>query len=104
MVRHKSAKGSTRPQRFEIQAPLRYRMRGERTWHEGTTLNISKSGVLFRGDTELARGANIEMTFTLPVKTNGDTGAKVSCHGVIVRSSDYPFLAAKICGSRMRPT
>lgn len=87
--------------RFPIEAPLRYRVRGERTWHRGTTVNISKSGVLFLGEQPVSEGIAIEMSFVLPVALAGEPGAKVTCHGLIVRASEFPMLAAKISGIRL---
>ena len=40
----------TRAQRFQLHLPLRYRRLGEKQWHEGTTENISRSGMLFQAD------------------------------------------------------
>ena len=39
----------TRAPRFSLRLPIRYRTVGEPAWHDGTTENISRSGVLFRG-------------------------------------------------------
>lgn len=87
--------------RFPIEAPLRYRVHGERHWREGTTVNISKSGVLFRCNQAVVPGTNVEMSFMLPVELSGEPGAKVTCRGVIVRSKEFPLIAARIHGSRL---
>src|SRR5581483_1087399 len=39
-----------RAQRFNLHLPLRYRKLGEQSWRKGTTENISRSGLLFRGE------------------------------------------------------
>lgn len=93
---------SERSLRFPIHAQMRYRVVGERIWREGETVNISKSGVLFRGEQTVAAGTPIEMNFTLPVQLQGQGGAQVSCHGVIVRTTELPMLAARIYSSRLR--
>src|SRR5215813_4306965 len=39
-----------RAQRFQLHLPLKYRRLGEKIWHEGTTENISRSGMLFKAE------------------------------------------------------
>ena len=87
--------------RFVISAPLRYRIRSKRTWHEGVIQNISRTGILFRGEQLLNPGTQIELSFTLPLEMAAVAGVKVSCHGVVVRSSEYPMIAANISHSRL---
>lgn len=46
-------------------------------------------------------GTPIELSIMLPVELGGEPGARVTCHGEIVRSSGFPLLAAKISGTRL---
>jgi PilZ domain len=101
IVSEKLANSIIRPTRFEIRTPVHYRIRGERIWREGTTVNISKSGLLFVAEGQVDVGTRIEMKFSLPVQTGNGSGAAVSCHGVIVRSPGYAVLAAKISAPRL---
>src|SRR5262249_35596021 len=39
-----------RAQRFNLHLPLKYRLLGENAWRDGTTENISRSGMLFRAE------------------------------------------------------
>lgn len=80
----------SRPQRFYIGAVLHYRVHGERHWRQGTTENISNSGVLFRGEEAVELQKAIEMGILLPTRKPGDAGAKVFCRGVVVRSWGDP--------------
>jgi hypothetical protein len=76
-----------RAKRYEIGAMMRFRIRGEKEWHEGVMKNISNSGVLFRTTYSLSPDAVIEMTFVLPVQLQGESAAEVFCRGSVVRLS-----------------
>jgi hypothetical protein len=75
-----------RAQRFGIQMRLRYRLSGESKWWKGTTENISRSGVLFRGEEFAEPNTPLEMSFVLPDEIFGVPRAEVICRGVVVRS------------------
>ncbi|HTR64959.1 MAG TPA: ATP-binding protein [Terriglobales bacterium] len=93
---------SLRAQRFNLQVPLRYRLVGEREWRQGTTENISRSGMLFRAEEMVSPSALVEINMVLPVEIAGLAAAEVICRGEVVRtlmpekSSQPPALAAKI--------
>ena len=101
-----SLSGSSRARRYEIGTPIWYRIRGEREWREGTTENISISGVLMRTSHALEPDTSIEMRFLLPVELEGEFAAEVFCRGLVVRSSGSPaaagssVIAARILHSR----
>jgi hypothetical protein len=78
----------SRARRFVIRAVLHYRVRGERRWREGRTENMSNSGVWFRAEEAVPAGTTIEMSIILPVENSGDGGAKIVCHGVVVRATE----------------
>ncbi len=95
-----------RAPRFSIAMPMRYRMREESEWRDGNIENISRSGVLFRGERFLEVAARVEITFVLPVSVRGEVPAKVICQGQIVRTArstraqSFPALAATILNYR----
>jgi len=95
-----SARERPRAARFNLRIPIRYRASGEAAWGEGTTENISRSGVLFRAKHLLEVGASVDMSFVLPVEMGGETRAEVTCRGRIVRAQrdtgDRTGLAATI--------
>ena len=82
--------------------PLKYRPIGEEGWREGTTENISRSGMLFRAEEMLATNAQLEINLVLPAEIAGLSAAEVVCRGEVVRSVEgdsstvSPALAAKI--------
>lgn len=91
-----------RAQRFQLHLPLRYRRLGESQWHLGTTENISRSGLLFRGDDVLQPNSQLEINLVLPTEIAGLSGTEVVCRGEVVRTVDpqgsavSPALAARI--------
>ena len=74
-----------RAQRYAIALPMRYRRMGEEAWAAGTTVNISRSGVLFEGERSLDREAGIELALTMPADVA--EGARVVARGVVVRAA-----------------
>lgn len=96
----------SRARRYEIGTVIRYRVRGEREWHEGVTENISTTGVLIRTDRSLEARTAIEMSFFLPVELDGECAAEVFCRGLVIRSSkcrvpaNTVTIAVKIAHSR----
>ncbi len=95
-----------RARRYEIGTAIRFRVRGEREWHEGLTENISVSGLLIRSARALDPRTAIEMRFFLPVELDGECAAEVFCRGFVIRSSKWRIpagtwtIAAKIMHSR----
>jgi PAS domain S-box-containing protein len=91
-----------RAQRFNLHLPLKYRLLGEDDWRDGTTENISRSGLLFRAEETVAPNAQVEINLVLPAEIAGLSAAEVVCRGEVVRtveaesSTVNPALAAKI--------
>lgn len=52
-----------RAMRRDLRIPLRYRVAGGEEWHQGETVNISESGLLFSSNELLEVEANVEITF-----------------------------------------
>ncbi len=102
---------SQRAERIATQLQLHYRTSGELNWYEASTENISRTGVLFRGERLLEVDTPVEMKFeTLwlpPVEPAGI--ADVFWRGSIVRtvlptaSDARAVLAAKISQSQFVP-
>jgi len=91
-----------RAQRFQLHLPLRYRRLGEKQWHEGTTENISRSGLLFQADELLQPASQLEINLVLPAEIAGLSETEVVCRGEVVRTIERrgetmtPALAARI--------
>ncbi len=91
-----------RAPRFQIEMPIRFRQEPGANWQEGTTMNISRSGVLFLAEDLMEVNSLLELSFTLPMEFGGNAGAVVFCKGQIVRTvlpaatDARPALAARI--------
>jgi len=91
-----------RAQRFHLHLPLRYRRLGEQNWHDGTTANISRSGMLFEADELLQPSSQLEINLVLPAEIAGLSATEVVCRGEVVRTikpnggTVNPALAARI--------
>jgi hypothetical protein len=91
-----------RAQRFNLHLPLKYRLVGEGDWRQGTTENISRSGMLFRAEEMIPPNAMLEINLVLPAEIAGLSAAEVVCRGEVVRALEpeeptmSPALAAKI--------
>ena len=82
-----------RAPRFPLHLPVRYRRIGDHEWCRGETENISRSGVLIRGDDAPQLDATVELLVALDVRTTGADAGEVLCSGRVVRyvspSDDY---------------
>jgi hypothetical protein len=85
IVAPETEKLKARAQRFVLQLPLRYRVSTENTWRRGETINVSSSGVLFRGDWLAAVKAQVELNLMMP-RVNSEGAAEVICRGIVVRA------------------
>ncbi len=70
---------SFRAQRFNLHLPLKYRPLGEDDWRDGTTENISRSGMLFRAEESLPANVQLEINLVLPAEIAGLSAAEVVC-------------------------
>lgn len=76
-----------RAKRYDVEKTISFRVRGEDEWQDGTTGNISLSGLLFRSEHVVKPSTPIEMKLELPPELRGSGDAEVFRRGVIVRSS-----------------
>lgn len=74
-----------RAQRFALEMPIRYRGTGNVDWHEGTTINISTSGILFRAAASARPPADVQITVAFPAVIPGHAGAELRCRGTLIR-------------------
>lgn len=100
-----------RERRLKHNVTVQFRVTGSKMWHEGTTENISKSGVLFRSEETFQEGVGLELVFEMPRELTGDEAAPVMCKCTVARVMpsqkesavyhiacsvrDYEFLKAK---------
>jgi hypothetical protein len=75
-----------RAPRFPLHLSVRYRRVGDRQWRRGQTENISRSGVLIRGEDPLEIDATVELMVALAVRSAAATTGEVQCSGRVVRT------------------
>jgi hypothetical protein len=90
-----------RAQRFPLMVPIHYRKSGISNWHDGRTVNISHTGVLFQTDENLQNDLKLEIRISLSPKTT------LACQGTVVRieptvsTAEKTGLAARISHYRL---
>ncbi len=72
--------------RYNLQLSVRFRPAGESAWQDGTTQNVSASGVLFRALAPLATNTSVELRLALPLGPAPDAFSEAICNGRIVRT------------------
>ena len=87
-TREKKPTWVPRARRLKLNLPVRYRVKNLNTWSVGTIENISQSGVLFQGMTELPVNALVEMVFEMPEEISGQRNSSVLCQGRVIRSKE----------------
>ena len=76
---------------------LRFRERGESEWHGASTLNVSRSGVLFRTEgPPPGMRRDVEFILALPLLGTAPR-AEVRCTGRVVRLAGPDELAGEGC-------
>ena len=80
-----------RAERFPIRTPMRYRESGQVAWSEGTTVNISRSGVLFSAEKEIGAKTLLELRILFPADVVGENPANVICWGPVIRTEPTKF-------------
>ena len=91
---HRGLTMKLRAQRFPIQTPLRYRRRGETAWSEGTTVNISRTGVLFQTEEKMEPETVLEMQIVFPSSMTAGAAAHIICWGPVTRTEASLVAAA----------
>lgn len=70
--------------RFQLPSAPAWRSIDDESWVNGTTVDISRSGVMFEGERPLEPEALIEMDLVLPREVG--RGAQVIARGTVVRA------------------
>ncbi|HYO82364.1 MAG TPA: PilZ domain-containing protein [Bryobacteraceae bacterium] len=85
--------------RFSIARELTYRVtggRGARHAGTGTTLNISSNGVLFKPETPIPLGQQIELQISWPAQLNKCCALKLVARGRVTRVGEDGATAVEI--------
>ncbi len=82
--RQKKVTWTPRERRHAHVVPVRYRV-GEGEWLEGTSENLSRSGILFRTEAKVEQGSALQIELEMPREITGDTETKVTCKATVAR-------------------
>jgi hypothetical protein len=80
-----SAQSNSRAKRFALRFPVYFREPDSPTWLEGTTENISHTGVLFHSPSALELECTLELRLQITVAAEGKDPAEIRGKGVVVR-------------------
>ena len=84
-------------QRFDLKLPLEVLSKSvRRDPHPGETRNLSSGGVLFRANTALTLGENVEYVITFPMPPEAKLEVRLRCVGKVVRFSPDAEVAATL--------
>jgi hypothetical protein len=79
-----------RATRFPLRLRAGYRCEPNRDWHRATTVNVSRTGVLLRGQEPVDVGRPIEIVFRLSNNLLDTTSSTVICQCRVVRIQPAP--------------
>ena len=92
--------------RFPLQLPMRYRESGTLLWYAGKTVNISRTGILFKAEQEIPVQTALEMRIAFPPSSK----MTLICRGPVVRKQknkmapeSSSLMATVIRGCRLLP-
>jgi hypothetical protein len=93
-----------RPPRYDIERPVQYRVRSASRAIEGKgkTLNISRSGLLFEPEHNIAVGAKIDLNVQMGDAMGDGAGIVLRVHGVALRSQ-HGVVAVAIKKYKLQP-
>jgi hypothetical protein len=69
-----------RATRFNLRVPFQYRKSGMPHWQDAKTINVSRTGILFRAREALAEKSVLDIRLELPLQ------GTLSCLGTVVRT------------------
>jgi len=85
MIPRISTQDGFRAKRFALRFPVYFRVPDSSTWLEGTTENISYTGMLFLAADSLAPETALELRLKFAVGSKGKDPAEIRCKGKVVR-------------------
>jgi hypothetical protein len=85
MANKTSLENSERARRFALHLPIYFRQPQSAAWLEGTTENISYTGVLFRSPNPLVPETTLELRLQLAIGAKQNHASEIRCKGAVVR-------------------
>ena len=85
-----------RAKRYAIHVPVYFRELGSRKWSEGTTDNISSTGVLFQSPSSVSLNTALELRLHIAVAGKSAAPAVIRSKGVVVRQEQRDITEAPV--------
>ena len=85
MANKTSLQNSERARRFALHFPIYFRQPHCATWLEGTTENISYTGVLFHSPYPMVPKITLELRLQLAIGASLNHASEIRCKGAVVR-------------------
>jgi len=76
-----------REARQAVHGAVIYRPKDGLVWYEGALVDLSRTGILFRGEKQLPIDSPIELSFTVQPLTGRKASAPIFCWGKVARSA-----------------
>jgi hypothetical protein len=76
-----------RERRLRFETTVLYRCPGETEWRRGRSINISRSGLLFRAEGDIPVGTALELLLEMPAEITGQPGEQVTCQAKVARTA-----------------
>lgn len=73
--------------RFQIHLPMRFRILGERIWHDAWADSMSLTSIVFRGDEMMEIGKTLDIRLMLPRPEGRRSGGTIVSRARVIRSS-----------------
>ena len=91
-----SLQNSERARRFALHLPIYFRQPHSSTWLEGTTENISYTGVLFRSPYPMVPDTVLQLRLQLATGAKLNHASEIRCKGAVVRVEHRDALESPI--------
>ena len=86
MVPRDAFQDGVRARRFALRLPVHFRESDSPTWLEGTTENISYTGILFLSSSPVAPKTTLDLRLQVTAATRRKGPTEIRCKGTVVRT------------------
>lgn len=93
---------------FHISLPMRFRILGERVWHDAWANSMSSTEIVFHGEESMEIGKTLDIRVSLPQQSgSGRRGGTIVSKAKVTRSlplsqnSQQSLIAAALTGARL---
>ena len=74
-----------RARRFSLNGEMRFRLPGDKEWRQGKLQNMSMTGLLFRSQSRLEPGSQVNVSIDIPGTGRAGTGLRALGTSTVIR-------------------